>query len=185
MSKLKYIPGDIYYFTPFALDKNLGRAYNESMALLPKDDDWGVLMDGDTMFLHPNYGQIIANAIKVFPKTAMFTCLTNRVGNRWQLYTGKMDEDPNILNHKQNAIDCLRKFRLQCPEVSDIVSGMLMIMQKKTWKQFNFKDGLLGVDNDLTTRLLKANGKVRIIKGLYIFHYYRLAEGAKYKAHLL
>ena len=36
----------LYPMVPFALDGNLGRAYNEAVALLP-DDAWAVFLDHD------------------------------------------------------------------------------------------------------------------------------------------
>lgn len=174
----------IEYFTPTSSDKNLGAAYNYSMSLLRSDNDWGVLRDGDTMFIQPNYGQLVELAIQAAPDTAMFTCLTNRVGDKRQTYKGKIDPEPSMLIHRQNAIDCEQENMFQYPKINHMISGHFMAMQKKTWKEFKFKDGLLGIDNDISKRLLLAGRDIRIIRCLYLLHYYRLAEGTTYKKHL-
>jgi GT2 family glycosyltransferase len=70
-------------------------------------------------------------------------------------------------------------------DMTRVISGMMMIIQKKTWKEFPFSDGLLSVDNDISRRLLRAGKPVRLIKGIYLLHYYRMCEGRNYKKHLL
>jgi GT2 family glycosyltransferase len=175
----------IYYFTPYSSTKNLGEAYNRHMELLPNDDDWAVLMDGDTMFLHPNYGTIIENIIKIYPETGLFTCFTNRVGNRQQLLRGKMDHEANIIVHKNLAHACLRKYALRCSDLKSHISGMIMIVRKGVWKNIRFNDGLLGIDNEFSAKILKSGLKIKLIRGLYVFHYYRLAEGSTYRKHLV
>src|SRR5690606_25808907 len=43
----------IWYFVPGAGDKNLGAALNRHCELVPSDDDWILIRDNDTAFLHP------------------------------------------------------------------------------------------------------------------------------------
>jgi len=70
----------IYYFSPFSVEKNLGAAYNQHMALIG-DDDYAVLTDGDTCFLTPDYGMIISQYIAAHPN-AVLTCWTNRINEK-------------------------------------------------------------------------------------------------------
>jgi len=174
----------IYYFTPYSLDKNLGAAYNHYMELLPNDDDWACFTDGDTMFLSSDFGHIINEVVEKFPDTGMFTCYTNRVSNKFQRYGGGFSEVADIRHHRNIAIVCERTGRGKILELNGMISGMMMIIQKKTWYDFPFKDGLLSVDNDISKRLLIAGEKILLIKGIYLLHYYRLAEGRGYKKHL-
>ena len=67
------------------------------------------------------------------------------------------------------------------------ISGMLMLFRKSTWKEvgkFN-ETGLLGIDNEFSLSVVGNGGKIGIMCGVYILHYYRLMEGYMYKDHLL
>jgi len=175
---------NIYYFTPYSLEKNLGAAYNHYMELLPSDEDWACFTDGDAMFLTPDWGHLIQNAVESHPETGMFTCYTNRVGNKQQLYRGIFNENRDLLAHRNVAKVCHETGKNRTKELTRPISGIMMIIQKKTWRQFLFKDGLLTVDNDISARLLQAGLKIRLIESIYMVHYYRMAEGKKYKKHL-
>lgn len=173
----------IYFFTPTAKDKNLGKAYNQYMELLPNSWDWAVLCDRDTMFLQEDYYDRIERAIQSRPKTGMFTCLTNRVGERKQCYQGKISDNPNIRDHK--IISDQLKDIYTYKEIDHGISGFIMIIQKAAWQKVGkFRDGLLGVDNEYSQRMVNNGLKVVVIEGLYVFHYYRLNEGITYKGHL-
>jgi GT2 family glycosyltransferase len=176
---------NIYYSKPYALDKNLGAAYNRYMELLPNDDDWMCFLDGDTMFLSPDWGHLIQKAIEKYPETGMFTCYTNRVGNKQQLYRGIFNNNRDMVAHRNIARVCHEIGKNRVKKLTRMISGVMMIIQKKTWKEFPFKDGLLTVDNDISKRLLDAGKEIRLIESTYLLHYYRLAEGRTYKKHLL
>lgn len=174
----------IFYFKPWSDDGNLGAAYNRYMELLPDDEDWACLLDGDTMFLISDWGTVIANAIEKNPGAGMFTCYTNRVNNPQQLYNGYFNENGDLHVHRRIATICRETMGTRTKKLSRVISGMMMIIQKRTWREFPFSEGLLGVDNDISRRLLQAGRDVLLIEGLYIAHYYRLNEGRKSTAHL-
>lgn len=174
----------IYYFTPYSLDGNLGAAYNDYMELLPADEDWACFIDGDAKFLTPDWGEIIANTIKLHPEAGMFTCYTNRVNNPQQLYRGKFSEVRDIVHHRNIAKVCRELGKNKVKVLNRMISGVMMVIQKSTWKKFKFKDGLLGVDNDISQRLINAGKPIYLMEGIYMLHYYRMAEGRTYKKHL-
>lgn len=178
----------IYYFKPFSSEKNLGKAYNHYMSLLPNDSDWGCLLDGDTMFLTPNYGNQLEIIINKYPNTGIFTCVTNRVGNLEQCYQNKISENSDILYHKQIA-DKLQKENFDKVKVlNKIISGHLMLIQKKTWNNIQFDEipnKLLSIDNHFSYNILKSNKEILLMEGVYLFHYYRFLQGVKDKSHLL
>lgn len=174
----------VYYFTPFAADKNLGAAYNHYMKLLPNDDDWACFLDGDVMFLTPDWGLLVERAIGLHPDCGMFTCYTNRVNNKEQLYRGYFSNGRDMVAHRNIARVCHETGKRRHRKLTRMISGMMMVIQKRTWYDFPFSDGLLGVDNDISKRLLKAGRDIRLIESLYLLHYYRLAEGRTYKKHL-
>lgn len=176
---------NVYFFKPYSLGKNLGKAYNQYMALLPNDEDWGCLLDGDTCFLTPNYGHQISYIVNKHPEVGMFTCLTNRVGNLPQCFRNQISADPDIRVHKRIAHQLQLENYEKVSELKGSISGLMMLIQKKTWKEFPFANsGIIGVDNDISRRLLKANKKVMLMEGIYMFHYYRLLEGRSFKDHL-
>lgn len=183
----------IHYFKPYDISKNLGACYNYYCNLVPNDDDWIVLMDGDTCFLTPDYGHLIQKAIKLYPEVGLFTCYTNRIGNLEQAFNGRISEDPNIANHVIKA----KSLSIKEPSLkylNNVISGHFMLFQKKTWREVNGfpevsrrpnRPNLLGVDNRFSNRILKSGKKIALIENLYVFHVYRLLQGVRNKSHLL
>jgi hypothetical protein len=53
----------IYFFTPYSFNFKLLDAITGCMNLL-QPDDWAVIMDGDTMFLQPDFGHQIQRHIE-------------------------------------------------------------------------------------------------------------------------
>lgn len=183
----------IYYFKPYSLDKNLGKAYNDHCKIVPSDDDWIVMMDGDTCFLTSDYGHIIQKVIESNPEIGLFTCYTNRIGNLEQCYNGHISEESDITIHLLQANN-LANLQPSLKELKNVISGHFMLFQKKTWREVNGfpeqprkgkKYNLLGVDNRFSNRILKAGKRIMLIENLYIFHVYRLLKGINDKTHLL
>ena len=157
------------------------------MALLPNDEDYGVLMDGDTMFLTFDWGHAIAEIIEKIPDAGIISCLTNRISKgRNQLYG---DDSTDILVHRAIAKNLDQQFRGIYERLDKRVSGFLMAIQKKTWEEvgkFPEKpEKMLGVDDAFSRRVIHSGKGIYIMKGVYKLHYYRMAEGKKYKAHLI
>lgn len=176
----------IWYFTPYSLDKNLGKAYNDYVRCVPSDDDWIALVDADTMWLRPDFGHQLEEIISANPCTGMFTCWTNRVGNIKQRYTNMWGET-DILRHRRVATHVQQKFRTEVIDLNVKISGHLMLFKKQTWKDVGgFSEDLkiLGVDNDFSYRILKKGLKIQLMKGVYLLHYYRMAEGRLSANHL-
>jgi GT2 family glycosyltransferase len=177
----------IYFFQPWAYDGHLGKAYNDYMRLLPSDEDWAVLMDGDTCFLTATWGEQIRVVIERNPGVAMFSCLTNRVGNLLQCYKGELSEDPDITRHRKIAVDLAERVPYASRITRRVISGHMMVIQKATWKKYPFAENynFLSVDNDISRRMLLKGESIRIMLGVYVFHYYRLLEGRKFTKHLI
>lgn len=186
----------IYYFKPFSTDKNLGACYNKYMSLI-NDDDTAVLLDGDTCFLTPDYGMVIAEYVAAYPD-AVLTCWTNRINEK-----AEQQYDPLAVRGVADM-----RFHLQMAKELQIapvepaialhgfVSGFMLVVPKKVWlavggfaeKQVYEDRGphnLLGVDNDFTNRVRKAGVQVLRMNRIYIWHTYRLLQGDNNKSHLL
>ena len=171
----------VFENTPYREDKNLIQAYNSFMELLP-EDGWALFRDADTLFLDPFYGEIINRAIKNNPDAGCFTCLTNRIGNKIQLYDAYAGDD--IVKHRKIAEAIKNKnyntydtFKFDVNSGSTL-SGMLILISRATWVKIGgFKkskitqhrglnSSILGVDNQLHNDLHRMGIKLKIIKNL-------------------
>lgn len=173
----------ISVISPYSIDKNLGKAYNEQIRQC-NYDDWIIIKDYDVLFLLPETIRHIHEYTRLYPDTGLFTCYTNRIANRNQLLDGRVSDNDSIRYHialaKQQQGELYKITELNTP-----VSGMLMVI-KKTCDQIKFsEDGLcLGVDEDYCKRLLERGKSIVRMEGIYVFHTYRLDKGIKNKDHL-
>lgn len=175
----------IYYGIPYSLERNLGAEYNRYMKLLPNDDDWMVLNDGDTMFLTFDFGHHIAEVIKKLPDAGIITCKTNRIRQKLQQFK---ENSPDVIVHRLLAQDLDKKYRGQVERVTKTISGFFMAIKKKTWLEmgkFSEKDGkLIAVDTAFSKKVLDKGKSIYVMQGMYVFHYYRFVEGWNYIEHL-
>ena len=155
---------------------------------LVKDDDWVVMMDGDTLMFQANFGHIVQEYIEKYPDTGMFTCYASRSGRGWMMPKQNFMNVTNIMMHRGVALKLEREKHLKVKEINDKVTGHLMCIKKETWNKIysgvrdKCKDlGILAVDTAISLSVLEAGMKIRLMEGLYILHYYRLGEGPKRK----
>jgi hypothetical protein len=180
---------NVFYFTPADPHKKIGKVYNAHCEGVPDNQDWICVRDGDTMFLTSNWSEIITETIKRYPDTALFGCYTNRIGLDYQLTEHGFSEDPSLLHHAQIARERWDKYGTECVEIQKPVAGMFMLFKRAVWTRCPFKDELVinnkFFDWDFGERILKMGGTVRLMKGLYLMHYYRMHTGRKDKSHLM
>lgn len=174
----------VHICSPYSTDKNLGKAYNDFMRLVPAGD-WAILHDYDVMFLLPETIQMIDEYTKKFPDAAILTCWTNRIGNPKQRRLPHNDDNDNILYH----IEVAEMFKENLFEVSEIktdISGFLMVINKSTWDKIKFSENgkCLGVDTDFSLKVLAAGLKILRMDSVYVWHTYRLKKGVTDKTHL-
>ena len=186
LAPISHTKFNLYCFSPYSLEGKLGRAYNQYMELVPDDEDWVCFYDRDVLFLTPDYGHQICEIIARNPDAGLLTCLTNRIGCPAQLYRGEMSADPDILQHENIARGLQLAHRYDTEPISGPVSGFVMVLKKRVWKQVLFSEtrDLLDVDYQFTMRLTAKGFTILLMKGIYVFHYYRLREGASHTAHL-
>jgi GT2 family glycosyltransferase len=177
----------IHIKTPFALDKNLGKAYNDAFKDVP-EDDWVCLIDYDVMFLTPNSIRIMYDYVDKFPDAGLFTCLTNRIHPlaMEQLYFGAPSENADIRYWQRNATAQEINTETKVTEIHREVSGFLMLISKKVWSQIKFWEAkkCLGIDTDFTQRVIASGRKIYRMDRLIVWHSYRLND-IKDKTHLL
>lgn len=174
---------NLHLVTPYSQTKNLGEAYNDAMRLIP-DSDVACIMDYDTMLLLPDTVRHIYEYATQY-QNSLLTCYTNRIHKLSpQLYNGVQSESDSVREHIKIAEHC--KQDLYSVKQIDILSGFLMVIPKSLWDQHKFSEagGLLGVDSNYRERL-NANGiSILLMKGLYVWHTYRLMTNVKDKSHL-
>ena len=178
----------IHYITVYREDKDLGKAYNQEMERLQNDEDWCCFVDADCLFVNPFFGTQIAGVIKDNPKCKLFTSVTNRVGTKYQCVEGMWDEN-DMSEHFTVGRRLAETFGSRCSDITNNApfSGVIMLIQKKEWKRVKgFKElgGALGVDNSIHYAVRDNGGKVMLMEGVYVMHYYRNGK-IEDKNHLL
>lgn len=172
--------------SPYRPDKNLGKAYNEFMRLLP-DDYWGCLTDIDVNFLTPDAGSILHDYARSFPDAGILTCFTNRISalSHMQLLGGMINEERDYDRHIALA-EKQREKLYHVTEIKKDISGFLMMVSKRTWNDYPFPDlnKPLGVDTYYGRDIRAAGLKILRMDGLYVWHTYRLLSGINNKEHL-
>lgn len=182
----------LYFFTPYSFDKKLFEAFDYYMSLV-SDSDWVCFLDGDTAFLVPGWGHQINEYIKKYPDTGLFTCYASRCHYSIQTRKGTNPENPDILYHQKIAATLKATHHLRVKEINRRIAGHLMVIKKSTWNQIREEvknkvhhqsKRILGVDTKISNALIKHGYKIRLMQGLYIFHYLRMKEGYGDSSHL-
>ena len=180
----------IYYSQPYSVDKNIGQYYNSEMELLPNDTDFRCFTDGDSMFTTETYGHAIMDYVEEYPECGVFVCMTNRIGCEWQKQPGVDEDEHDIRYHRRLGEKIQADQYLEIEDVSDVphgsvLGGVLILIRKDVWKQIGgFKtQGILGVDNHLHWACQEHGLKVYLMKGIFLYHFYRGLTGDK--SHLL
>jgi len=176
----------IHVKTPYALDKNLGRAYNQAFEDID-ERDWVCLIDHDVLFLTPDAIGLMYEYVRSFPETGIFTCLTNRIHPLAvdQLLDGRVNENTCIKYHQDRAYN-QKRFGIKVTDIKHHISGFLMLISKKTWREIKFSESgrCLGVDNDFSANVLERGKKIYRMDSVYVWHSYRL-NNITDKTHLL
>ena len=163
----------IHTMMPFALDMNLGRAYNESMALLPRDDDWAVFLDHDAIWTTREWYRQITEAVATVPEAGVITAVASRGWQRWQC-TGVQENNHDMAFHRKIGKGMTKvRTLLDVTEASGI-AGVVMVVQKRKWREVGgFVDGLFCVDHGMHFAMADAGYRVYVHEGLYVYHWRR------------
>ena len=154
----------LFPMVPFRQDKNLGRAYNESMALLP-EGAWAIFQDHDAMPTTPHWFAQFAEAIEFLPGAGAFAACTNRIASPWQRVGDEASND--IAAHRRFGEE-RRKLRTLL-DISDTkgFGGVLFALSKDTWRDVGgFADGLGCVDHSLHFGCQRIGRRVYMIERL-------------------
>ena len=180
----------MYFFTPFTLDFKLLDAIDQCMNLL-QSDDWAVLMDGDTMFLQPDFGHRIQRHIERHPEAGLFTCYASRCHYSIQVRPRVDIENDSIRYHNLIATNLAENKAGQVKEINRLIAGHLMVIRKSTWsrnlptiQRTAVDKKVLGVDTKISKAVLAVGLKILLMEDIYLSHYCRLVEGFGYTKHL-
>jgi len=172
----------VRYFHPFATDGNLGAEYNRSVYHF-QDDDWVAICDGDMCFLDVRVKKWIAKTIKENKDYDIYVPMTNRLRDKQQVVAA-MFPHRDIVLHKDATVKQWKKYQTAMVEAGNPPAGLMMIAKAGTFKDVKFRNGLLLLDTDFMARAKAKGYKIGIMRGIYAFHYYRLAEGHDKTHHL-
>lgn len=181
----------IYTVKPYAPNKTkFGEVYNAHCAMVP-DGNWILVMDSDCMLTVPQVAyRLMEIAIDKYPDTAIFGAVTNRVGYKEQCYLEEISEDDRYLNHKQLGLALAVQWWMgECRPILS-VAGFFLLFRKEYWEASPFQAEIINKDGLCFDRAFclhaKANRmKMRIIRGVYVFHDYRMGNDIYDKKHLL
>jgi hypothetical protein len=187
---------NIYFISPYGFDLKIGDRLNYEISKMD-EDAWIVITDQDTVFLTDKVGDHLNNTINRYPDTDLFSCYTNRLGLHYQRLPEVDPENYDMLYHHDIAQEKLEKYYSTSIDIDKPVAGFFMMFPKRIWKNYKFQsdiieinkeiDGKRGVyfDYDFSWRILKDKGKIKLIKGLYVYHHYRVRRNIKDVTHLL
>lgn len=168
----------VHHITPGKADLNFGKAINDVIEFLP-DEDWICLRDIDTMPLHHRVFFKQCEDIAESGEYDLISCMTNRLGVKYQLHDGKLSDNFDIRHHLQIAYDRYDKYGSNVYDAPGNIAGVMMLFSKQTWEDVGrFKEGGVQVNGSFLDYLFsstvkKIGGKIGIAKGVYLFHTYR------------
>lgn len=177
----------IYHFNTIFSGDNIALYYNKCCEIVP-ENQWICLWDADVMTFHTfaNINHFLEDAIKKYPDIKLFGCMASRSGRRIHRLADQIDNNPDMLHHRAIAEKIMKKYKLQINKDINHLSGFMMLFNKDTWKAVGgFPEGkILSIDTKFSEKVKAEIGEIAILKGLYVMHYYRLAEKGK-KTHLI
>ncbi len=179
----------IWSFQPFSTKNDIGE-YNRHCERVPNSKDWILIKDYDCMILCPESFNVIDKAIERYQETAIFGAMTNRIAYSHQRLLPQMDENDSIRHHTQIAMDLAEKYKDgECEDCKNI-AGFFMLFRKEYWEKSPFQSTIYDDKKNLFDRNFTMYAKLnklpmRIIKGCYLFHSYRIMkESYKDTSHL-
>lgn len=195
-----------FQIQPFVVDKSrFGECYNRHCEAAWTDDTWIQLLDYDAMILSPKTYRVIDEAIFRYPDTAIFGAVTNRVAYEYQRASVELDENMDMRYHARKAEAFADQFPDgECEEYIEpgtrikAIAGFFMVFRKSYWRQSKFQDHIYQkktlhgmtvyemFDSAFCRHAVQTGQPLRIIKGAYVFHGYRmLQKDYRDKKHLM
>lgn len=167
---------NLHVTIPYAINKRLGDACNETMRRMGPDD-WVLFLDHDVTLLNPHWYEICMNAIEKYGKTAgWITCRTNRIACATQKYLAAKDTD-DLNYHFGLAMELHKKCAGQVMDITDDarpLSGFFLLTKKFAWERVGgFQPVFLGMDTRYFGMLKAAGFRFYMMMDLYVYHAYK------------
>ena len=158
-------------FIPYADDRNLGRACNECMAMLP-EDGWAAVLDHDAVFTTPEWHRQLTRAIALYPN-GCFTGYSNRSRHPFKAPGVSMNGD-DMAYHRGVGEKMLVNEAIRDVTDERGPNGMLIVLSKQAWKAAGgFEEGLHYIDRLMWKSLKMTGHRVYLVEGLYLYHWHR------------
>lgn len=167
-------------YCPAEQGTNLGYAYNEQMRRL-REGDWACFIDHDACFTTPDWYRQLEAITARLSEPCVLTACTNRVGSPWQRVEGVGPDEHSMAYHRRVGARLRDEFGTEIEDVTgrSLMSGVVILLSKKTWETLGgFADGFLGVDNQLHQAARDRGFKVYLMRGVYVYHWYRAEQEA-------
>tara|TARA_A100001011_G_scaffold284786_1_gene295234 strand:+ start:567 stop:1034 length:468 start_codon:yes stop_codon:yes gene_type:complete len=141
------------------------------------DEDWACFLDHDAMFTTTTWYQNIERAIKNTDYGLVY-CMTNRINPVVQKFKSVDEDNHDIRYHRKIGKTAQEKYGAEIIpyDMTDYLpSGVCIIISQQAWKStpYGFKNGFLSVDNDIAKQCKDCGVKVGLMRGLYVYHWYR------------
>ena len=177
----------VFHVIPWNSDKNIGVSYNNIMKFIGTND-WVCFLDGDAVHTTTYFGSRIEEVIEKNPEYSLFTCFTNRVGCPYQIAPDVDRNSNDQLYHRNIGEKLWEKNKTSVMDITSMqeLSGVLILINKKMWENVGgFKESkMLTVDNDMHRKVRNFGGKVGLMKGIYVQHWYR-NDNINERSHLI
>lgn len=160
---------------PFILNGNIGAEYNRIMKFC--SEEWIGFLDHDIFIANPHWYGMFVEAISVLGEQAGFIgCMTNSVGCPLQKAGAEKNND--IRYHREFAENIHKEHNNIVQDITGSQfnpSALMFVTSKKAWYEVGgFREnGLIGVDTNYVGKLKDKGYKVYLLKGLYVYHWYR------------
>lgn len=159
----------VHYIQPFAIDKDIAKAYDEACKGIP-DGDWICITDYDSMFLFHEQKQLV-QTIAESGQADLYGAMTNRC-NVPELLVDGMFNEMNLKKHFDKAKEI---FSPDLKFTNGVIAGYFMLFSKKTWNEVRgFEMPQYSVNYAFDQYFSHKIKRKAIIKGLYILHLYRI-----------
>jgi hypothetical protein len=165
----------VHYIQPYRADKNIGKAINDAIEqICPFLDDWLCLTDHDMMWLLPDTKAHVEEILYT-TEYDVLGCMTNRLRSPEQLVGGRFNEDDRIREHIRIAQECWKNAGPMVVGARGVMAGFLLCFRLHVWEVVGgFVEESLAFDRLFDFEARKMGFKVGLMKGIYVFHSYRL-----------
>lgn len=167
----------LHWISPYSptTPPNIGGAINSAISQLNANrNDWVIHTDQDTLFLQPDTKRHIYNILSE-TDYHILGCMTNRIRSKEQLVDGHFNNNPDILTHMAIAKNLYEANGGLVTSAQGIIAAFLMCFKVSTWQALGgFQENSVTFDIRFCNQARMEGYKLGIMRGIYIFHAYRM-----------